>query len=133
MKTAESWQLSNAPVLGMAAHNASLDIFDEVGMNALCEKRDKLTGYLEYIIDEISNNNEGVTFEIITPRDKNQRGAQLSILVHGQGKSLFDKLSKEGVVADWREPNVIRIAPAPMYNNFEDVFRFGEILEAAIQ
>lgn len=133
MKTAESWQLSNAPIVGMAAHNASLDLFDEVGMDALCEKRDKLTGYLEYVIDEISNSNESVTFEIITPRDKNQRGAQLSILAHGQGKSLFDKLSEEGVVADWREPNVIRIAPAPMYNNFEDVFRFGEILEAAIQ
>jgi kynureninase len=133
MKTAESWQLSNAPILGMAAHNASLDLFDEVGMDALCEKRDKLTGYLEYVIDEISNSNESVTFEIITPRDKNQRGAQLSILAHGQGKSLFDKLSEEGVVADWREPNVIRIAPAPMYNNFEDVFRFGQILETAIQ
>ena len=102
-------------------------------MDALCEKRDNLTGYLEFVIDEISNNNESVTFEIITPRDKNQRGAQLSILAHGQGKSLFDKLSEEGVVADWREPNVIRIAPAPMYNNFEDVFRFGKILDAAIQ
>jgi len=133
MKTAESWQLSNAPILGMAAHNASLDLFDEIGMTALCEKRDKLTGFLEYVIDEISNTNENVSFEIITPRDKSKRGAQLSILAHGQGKSLFDKLSEEGIVADWREPNVIRIAPAPMYNNFEDVFRFGEILKAAIQ
>jgi kynureninase len=133
MKTAESWQLSNAPILGMAAHNASLDLFDEIGMTALCNKRDKLTGFLEYVIDEISNNHENVSFEIITPRDKTRRGAQLSILAHGQGKSLFDKLSEEGIVADWREPNVIRIAPAPMYNNFEDVFRFGEILKAAIQ
>ena len=117
----------------MAAHNASLDLFDEIGMTALCEKRDKLTGFLEYVIDEISNTNENVSFEIITPRDKSKRGAQLSILAHGQGKELFDKLSEEGVVADWREPNVIRIAPAPMYNNFEDVFRFGEILQGAIQ
>ncbi len=133
MPTAESWQLSNAPVLGMAAHLASLDLFDEIGMDALCEKRDKLTGYLEFIIDDISANSDNVNFEIITPREKENRGAQLSILAHGQGKALFDYISKEGVVADWREPNVIRIAPAPMYNNFEDVYRFGQILKAAIQ
>lgn len=128
--TAEAWQLSNAPVLGMAAHKASLDIFDEVGMERLCEKRDALTGYLEFIIDDISDRYDNVSFEIITPRDKSQRGAQLSILAHGQGKSLFDYISDEGVVADWREPNVIRIAPAPLYNNFEDVYRFGQILES---
>ena len=131
--TAESWQLSNAPVLGMAAHLSSLDIFDEVGMDALCEKRDKLTEYLEFLIDDISSRNDNANFEIITPRDKTQRGAQLSILAHGQGKALFETLSNEGVVADWREPNVIRVAPAPLYNNFEDVYRFVEILENAIQ
>lgn len=133
MPTAEAWQLSNAPVLGMAAHLASLDIFDEVGMEAIVKKRDTLTGYLEFIIDDISSKNDNVNFEIITPRDKTQRGAQLSILAHGQGKALFDKLTEEGVVADWREPNVIRIAPAPLYNNFDDVYRFGQILAAAIQ
>jgi kynureninase len=127
--TAEAWQLSNAPVLGMAAHKASLDIFDEVGMEKLCAKRDVLTGYLEFVIDDISNRYDNVDFEIITPRDRSQRGAQLSILAHGQGKDLFDYISEEGVVADWREPNVIRIAPAPLYNNFEDVYRFGQILE----
>lgn len=127
--TAEAWQLSNAPVLGMAAHKASLDIFDEVGMEKLCKKRDQLTGYLEFVIDDISDRYDNVSFEIITPRDKSQRGAQLSILAHGQGKDLFDYISEEGVVADWREPNVIRIAPAPLYNNFEDVYRFGQILE----
>lgn len=128
--TAEAWQLSNAPVLGMAAHKASLDIFEEAGMIQLCKKRDLLTGYLEFIIEDISNRFDNVTFEIITPRDKEQRGAQLSILAHGQGKALFDYISEEGVVADWREPNVIRIAPAPLYNNFEDVYRFGQILES---
>lgn len=127
--TAEAWQLSNAPVLGMAAHKASLDIFDEVGMEKLCKKRDTLTGYLEFVIDDISNRYDNISFEIITPRDKTQRGAQLSILAHGQGKDLFDFISEEGVVADWREPNVIRIAPAPLYNNFEDVYRFGQSLE----
>jgi kynureninase len=129
MPTAEAWQLSNAPVLGMAAHLASLELFDEAGMEALCKKRNVLTAYLEYIIDDISNRFENINFEIITPRDLQQRGAQLSILVHGQGKPLFDFISEEGVVADWREPNVIRIAPAPLYNNFEDVYRFGQVLE----
>ena len=85
MPGAEGWQLSNAPVLGMAAHLASLDIFDEVGMEKLCAKRDELTAYLEFIIDDISNKHKDLcTFEIITPRNKAQRGAQLSMLVHGK-------------------------------------------------
>lgn len=134
MYGAEGWQLSNAPVLGMAAHLASLDIFDEAGMDRIGEKRDKLTAYLEFVIDDISvKNSEKCTFEIITPRDKKHRGAQLSILAHGQGKSLFDALSAQGVVADWREPNVIRVAPAPLYNSFEDCYLFGQYLQKAIQ
>jgi kynureninase len=133
MEGAEGWQLSNAPVLGMAAHLASLDIFDEAGMAAISAKRNDLTAYLEFIIEDISRNSDKVNFEIITPKEKTKRGAQLSILAHGQGKSLFDKLSEEGVVADWREPNVIRVAPAPLYNSYEDVYRFGEALKKAIQ
>lgn len=134
MRGAEGWQLSNAPVLGMAAHLASLDIFDEAGMDSIGEKRDKMTAFLEFVIDDISKrNNERCQLEIITPRDKTKRGAQLSIIAHGQGKALFDALSKQGVIADWREPNVIRIAPAPLYNSFEDCYRFGQYLEAAIQ
>lgn len=134
MRGAEGWQLSNAPVLGMAVHLASLEIFEQAGMNQIGEKRDKLTGFLEFVIDDISERNKDrCTFEIITPRDKSKRGAQLSILAHGQGKSLFDALSDQGVVADWREPNVIRIAPAPLYNSFEDCYRFGVCLEKAIQ
>lgn len=133
MRGAEGWQLSNAPVLGMAAHLASLDIFDEAGMERIGEKRNQLTAFLEFVIESISENNKDrVTFEIITPRDPAKRGAQLSILVHGQGKALFDALSAEGVVADWREPNVIRIAPAPLYNSFEDCYWFGQLLEKAI-
>lgn len=131
---AEGWQLSNAPILGMAAHLASLDIFDEAGMDRIGQKRDSMTAYLEFVIHDISERNrERCTFEIITPKDRNKRGAQLSILAHGQGKALFDALSEQGVVADWREPNVIRVAPAPLYNSFEDCYRFGQCLEKAIQ
>lgn len=134
MKGAEGWQLSNAPVLGMAAHLASLEIFEEAGMDRIGTKRDLMTSYLEFVIEDISERNKTrVTFELITPKDKTKRGAQLSIMAQGQGKALFDALSKEGVVADWREPNVIRIAPAPLYNSFEDCFRFGQLLEKAIQ
>ena len=133
MSGAEGWQLSNAPVLGMAAHLASLEIFHEAGMERIGQKRNLLTGFLEFVINDVSERNkERCTFEIITPKDTSQRGAQLSILVHGQGKALFDKLSEEGVVADWREPNVIRIAPAPLYNSFEDCFWFGQLLEKSI-
>ncbi len=133
MEGAEGWQLSNAPILGMAAHLASLDIFDEVGMKAISKKRNDLTAYLEFIIEEVSKASSKAEFEIITPSNPDERGAQLSILAHGQGKALFDIMSELGVVADWREPNVIRIAPAPLYNSYEDVWRFGQILAEAIQ
>lgn len=134
MKGAEGWQLSNAPILGMAAHLASLDIFEEAGMERIGEKRDLMTAFMEFVIDDISEKNkERCTFELITPRDKTKRGAQLSIMAKGQGKALFDALSAEGVVADWREPNVIRIAPAPLYNSYEDCYWFGQLLEKAIQ
>ena len=131
--TAESWQLSNAPVFAMAIHKASLDLFSEIGIESLRKKSIVLTGYLEYVIEEISNNNDNVNFEIITPKEESERGAQLSILAHGQGKDLFDFITAKGVIADWREPNVIRIAPVPMYNNFEDIYRFGKILEEYLQ
>jgi kynureninase len=133
MPGAEGWQLSNAPVLGMAAHLASLDIFDEVGMDKLIEKRIRLTTYLEDLILEVSAKHAAVCrFEIITPKEPSRRGAQLSILVHGKGKSLFDGLTKQGVIADWREPNVIRIAPTPLYNSFEDIYNFCQALEKSI-
>ena len=131
---AEGWQLSNAPVMGMAIQLASLEIFKKAGMNRISEKRNLLTAYLEYIILAVSERNkETCSFEIITPSEPTKRGAQLSILVHGKGKSLFDALCEKGVVADWREPNVIRVAPAPLYNSFEDCYWFGKFLEEAIQ
>lgn len=134
MKGAEGWQLSNAPVLGMAAHLAALEIFEEAGMEALQNKSKALTAYLEELILDVSERNGDLCqFEIITPSDVNQRGAQLSILAHGQGKKMFDALAKMGVIADWREPNVIRIAPVPLYNSFKDVYRFANLLEKAVK
>jgi kynureninase len=131
MPTAEAWQLSNAPVFSMAIHKAALDIYEEAGFDALCEKRDTLTGYLEFIINDIAN--KGANLEIITPANKKDRGCQLSIVAHGMGKALHTKLQEKGVISDWREPNVIRLAPVPLYNSYEDIYRFGQILENAIK
>ena len=130
---AEGWQLSNAPVLGMAAYLASLEIFEEAGMDRIGQKRDQLTAYLAFLIEDVSlRNQEKCSFEIITPKEIKNRGAQLSILAKGQGRQLFDRLTDLGVIADWREPNVIRIAPAPLYNSYEDCYRFAQYLEQAI-
>ncbi len=130
--SAESWQVSNAPVMTMACHRAALDLFDQVGMEALIKKSRKLTPYLEFVIQTVSDQFGGEGFEVITPALDAERGCQLSILAHGHGRPLFDKLTERGVVADWREPNVIRVAPVPMYNSFEDVWRFGEALKASL-
>lgn len=129
IKTAERWALSNAPIFSMAACRASLDIFDEVGMEALLEKSRLLTSYLEFVVGEI-NKEKNNCLQIITPL-KN-RGCQLSIVAHGYGKSLFNKLLENGVVPDWREPNVIRCAPVPLYNSFEDIHRFSNILKSLL-
>jgi kynureninase len=126
MQTAERWQLSNAPVFSMAACRASLDIFDEVGMDALIEKSHKLVAYLEYVINDISAQKNNC-LHIITPKEN--RGCQLSIVAQGYGKALYTKLIENGVIPDWREPNVIRCAAIPLYNSFEDMYRFGEILK----
>ena len=123
-KGAASWQMSNAPVFNMVAHNASLDIFEKAGIIALREKSEQLTGYMEFLLKEITH----LPFEIITPSEPSRRGCQLSMLFHERGREVFDALTKNGVVADWREPNVIRIAPVPLYNTFEDCFRFYEVL-----
>jgi kynureninase len=126
MKTAERWQLSNAPVFSMAACRASLDIFDDVGMAALIAKSKKLTAYLDFVVHEISREKKNC-LEIITPA--HARGCQISIVAHGYGKALYDALIDNGVIPDWREPNVIRCAPVPLYNSFTDVYRFGQILK----
>lgn len=130
---AEGWQLSNAPVFSMAVHKASLDIFDEAGMPAIRNKSEQLTAFLDFVLQETARAVGNASFEVITPATKEARGAQLSVLVHGAGKWLFDALTHRGVVVDWREPNVIRMAPAPLYNSFEDVFRFGQILTEVLE
>lgn len=126
MRGAEGWQISNAQIFSFAAHKASLDIFDAAGMENLRAKSLQLTGFLEFILDEI--NREKNLFRIITPRDPAKRGCQLSLLTDHRGKALFDYLSENGAVADWREPNVIRFAPVPPYNSFEDVCRLGALI-----
>ncbi|MFQ5448651.1 MAG: kynureninase, partial [Saprospiraceae bacterium] len=126
---AAGWQLSNAQIMACAPHKVSLDMFQEAGMPALRAKSVKLTGYLEFLIKSSPQLGEGNRFNIITPEDPAQRGCQLSILTGADGKKLFDYLTENGVVADWREPNVIRVAPVPMYNSFEDVWRFAELLK----
>lgn len=132
MGTAESWQMSNAPVLNMAVHKASLDLFMEAGgMDALTERSLRLTNYLEATVHKVAEET-GTELEILTPTDTNLRGCQLSIVAHGQGRDLFDKLMENGVFVDWREPAVIRMAPVPLYNSFEDIARFGIILRDAI-
>ncbi len=126
--TADAWQLSNPPILSLAPYLASLELFEEVGMESLIAKRDKIVAYLEFVLREIDKE-VASSFEIITPK---QRGTQLSVFLHGEGKSLFDYLMRNGVVTDWREPNVIRLAPAPFYCSYEDMFRFGQILKEGI-
>lgn len=126
---AEGWQLSNPPILSMAAIRASLAVFAEAGFDNLRNKSKKLTGYLEYLIDEM--NNEAIT--VITPRNPEERGCQLSIQVKNADKSLHTKLTDSGVISDWREPDVIRIAPTPLYNSFEDVYRFAQKLKSVLE
>jgi kynureninase len=122
---AESWQLSNPPILSLAALRASLDIFDKAKMNNLRAKSELLTSYMQFLIDDLQNKN----IEIITPREINQRGCQLSLRIKNNGRGLHEKLLSAGVVCDWREPDVIRIAPVPLYNTFSDIFNFVEILK----
>ncbi len=124
--TAESWQMSNAPVFNMVGLKASLDIFDKTTMHELREKSKQLTAYMIFLLDDLTH----LDFEIITPLDPEQRGSQLSLLFKSNGKEVFEKLKEHGVIADWREPNVIRIAPVPLYNTFEDCYRFYEILKS---
>ncbi|MAB38153.1 MAG: kynureninase [Aequorivita sp.] len=121
---AEGWQLSNPPILSMAAIRASLDTFAEAGFENLRKKSEKLTGFLEFLLDEMKND----SINVITPRNPEERGCQLSIQVKNADKNLHTKLTQAGVISDWREPDVIRVAPAPLYNSFEDVFRFSEKL-----
>ncbi len=128
---ADGWQVSNLPILSLAPYLASVEMFDEVGMDLLIQKRNQITSYLEFILQEIDKEVDS-TFEIITPTNQEERACQLSVYFHGQGRSLFDYLMKNGVVTDWREPNVIRFAPVPLYSSYEDMYDFGQILKQGI-
>lgn len=120
---AEGWQVSNPPILQLAALRASMAMFDEVGMERLRAKSERLTGYLEFLLDV----HTPVHVTLITPRDVQQRGAQLSLRIHHNGPALHERLLQAQVICDWREPDVIRVAPVPWYNTFMDVYRFVDI------
>jgi kynureninase len=128
---ANGWQISNLPVLTLAPYLASVEMFDEIGMDKLIEKRDKITSYLEFILNEIDKEVDS-NFEIITPSNPIERASQLSVFLHGEGRPLFDYLMQNGVITDWREPNVIRLAPVPLYCSYEDMYEFGQILKRGI-
>ena len=130
MPGVDGWQLSNYPIISGAAHLASLDLFEKAGIKNLRRKSLQLTGFMEYLLKSIPAADE--LFAIITPSEVNARGCQLSLLMKKDGKKVFKQITKAGVIADWREPDVIRVAPVPMYNSFEDVFQFVEIFKKAL-
>jgi kynureninase len=123
--SADGWQISNPPIFSMAPLRASLSIFDEAGgIEPLRAKSIKLTGYLQFLLEQAGSKR----FTVITPKSPNERGCQLSIVAHDQPKELFKQLQASGVKCDFREPNVVRVAPTPLYNTFHEVWRFAQIL-----
>lgn len=126
--SADGWQLSNPPVLALAPLHASLALFDETGMPALRAKSERLTGYLQYLIDSLDDRR----VEVLTPRDPAQRGCQLSLRIHEAPEALFEHLQSSGIVCDLRRPDVIRVAPVPLYNSFHDVYLFAQSLKSAL-
>ncbi|NQW30317.1 MAG: kynureninase [Ignavibacteria bacterium] len=128
---ADGWQLSNAPILSMAAHKASLDIFDQVEMVDIFRKRDQLTQFFFDVICSIADEFDFVS--IVSHADPQRRGAQISIRFEKQGKEIFNRLAEQGVVVDWRNPSVIRVAPAPLYNSYTDVAKFGILLHEILE
>ncbi len=128
MPGAEGWQLSNPPIMALAPLRASLEIFAAAGIEQLRQKSISLTGYLEFLLDQSRSNK----FTIITPRDAQQRGAQLSIRIAQNGRAVLDRLIGEGIICDWREPDIIRVAPVPLYNTYGDVYRFVQRFVAAL-
>ncbi len=128
---ADGWQISNLPILSLAPYLASVEMFAEVGMDKLITKRNQITAYLEFILHEIDKEVNS-SFEVITPSNQEERACQLSVFLHGEGRSLFDYLMKNGVITDWREPNVIRLAPVPLYTSYQDMYEFGQVLKRGI-
>ena len=131
--TAEGWQLTTPSMILYACHKAALEIFEEATMEKLLRKGRQLGNYLLFILNEINQSSKEKIIEILTPQNENEKGCQVSMLMLQQGKEIFEELKKQGVFADWREPNVIRIAPVPLYNTYEEVWRFGEILKQCLR
>jgi kynureninase len=129
--SAESWSMSTSPILLLAAHKASLDIFEAAGFDNLLAKSKALSNYLFFVLDHIDPKKE--KFSIITPRDADERGCQVSISINKNARAIFETLLPLGIFADWREPNVVRIAPVPLYNSFEEIFIFADILRQLIE
>jgi kynureninase len=125
---AEGWQVSTSPILLMATHKAALTVFNEAGFERLRAKSILLTQYLEFIIAQFNLKKGAEFFKIITPQQPEDRGAQLSIICKSNGKQIFDALVKENIIGDWREPNVIRISPIPLYNTFTEIYHLGQVL-----
>jgi kynureninase len=128
---ADGWQISNQSILSLAPYLAAVEMFASIGMETIIAKRNKITAYLEYILHQINQEIAG-NFEIITPKNPEERGSQLSVFLHGEGRSLFEYLMKNGVIIDWREPNVIRLAPVPLYCSYQEIYHFGQILKQGI-
>jgi kynureninase len=126
---ADGWQLSNPPILALAPVKVSMGIFDEVGMEAMRAKSERLTGYMSFLLRGLV---EAGKVRVLTPREMGQRGAQWSLVVPGASRILQQKLHERGVVADYREPEVVRVAPAPLYNSFHDVWRFADVLRGLV-
>jgi kynureninase len=128
MPGAEGWQLSNPSIMSMAPLRASLEVFAAAGMQQLRQKSESLTGYLEFLLDQHVTDD----FIVLTPREPDRRGAQLSIRIRYGGRSICDRLVKQGALCDWREPDILRVAPVPLYNTYGDVQRFVECLFAVL-
>ena len=130
MNTAEGWQLSNAPIFGMSIYRASLQLFTQIGLEKLIKKRIELSKYLEQAIHTFNLESNTIKLDIVTPGSAEKRGSQLSVLINKEGKNIYNNLKKSGVHVDWRDPDVMRISPVPLYNSFEDIAKFYQILYA---
>jgi kynureninase len=133
VRSAEGWQLSTPSIISCAIHKAALEIFEEAGLDKLFSKGKLMSNYLFYLLNEMNASSTKKIIEIITPSEESERGCQVSILMKENGKQIFEALSAKGIFADWREPSVIRIASVPLYNTFEEVWKFSDILKLEIE
>jgi kynureninase len=133
-KGAAGWQVSTSPILLLALFKASMAIFDDTGgINTLRTKSIVLTGYMEFLINEINKQQDEDIFKVITPGNPQERGCQLSVVCKKNAKAVFKYLADNGVIGDWREPDVIRLSPVPLYNTFQDVYKAAQQMAAAIK